>query len=64
MFKRIFGLIAFIMGVALGGFMLFTMFAGRTHDVEVTTRIKMLILPCVLVAFGITWMRGQTFGRR
>ena len=62
MFKRAFGCLGVLMGVSLAGFLVYGFFKiPEMHNME---SMRMLIFCAVMIGFGITWMRGGTFGKR
>ena len=62
MFKRAFGCLGFMMGIALAGFVVYGFFKiPEMHTVQV---FRPLLFSCVLIGFGVTWMRGGTFGNK
>ncbi len=62
MFKRAFGCLGFLLGVFFGGFLVYGFFKiPEMHNMQ---SLESLVFSGLLIAFGVTWMRGGTFGRR
>ena len=64
MVKRLFGLLGLLIGVAVGGFVIYGAVSGAVPQFRGPGIIRALIFPGILIAFGITWLRGGTFGAR
>jgi len=64
MFKRAFGLLALLIGVVLGCFFIYGAVSGVLPALHGLGILRAMLFPGVLIAFGITWLRGGTFGAR
>jgi hypothetical protein len=56
--KAIFGLIAIMIGAAIGIFICYSLFTGNA-DIKMA---RGLVMPVVFIGFGIAWIKGDTYG--
>lgn len=56
--KAIFGLIAIVIGAAIGIFICYSLFTGNA-DIKMA---RGLVMPVVFIGFGIAWIKGDTYG--
>jgi len=56
-FKRIFGGLAIVLGVAIGAGIAYIAFVGGKPKA-----LKGIVLPFVMIGMGIAWVKGETYG--